>query len=121
MNRYALKTMSSPSVRVPARTWRVPRYYIAAVPIPIRVVMTSALFTLVRVSLRFACRLCCALQLELLHLPIFAPKGGHHADGAQAFLRLGSIALSCSWIEVDSRPDAVSEEINGGDNRWDDA
>ncbi len=60
----------------------------AAVPMTMRVLMTSALFMLVRVRRRFACRLC-APGMKLAHFPFFAAKRVHHPDGAQPFLRLG--------------------------------
>ena len=53
------------------------------------VLMTSALFTLVRVSRRFACRLLLRALVELAHLPFLAAEGVHHPDRAQPFLRLG--------------------------------
>ena len=87
----------------------------------IRVLMTSALFTLVRVSRRLACRLSLRALVELRDLEIFAPKSVHHPDRAQAFLRLGEHGAVLFLDGGGFRADAMREEIDRADDERNDA
>ena len=85
------------------------------------VLMTSALFTFVRVSRRLACRLLLRALVELRDFEILAPESVHHPDRAQAFLRLGQHRAILFLDGGGFRPDPMGKEIDRADNQRDDA
>ena len=85
------------------------------------VLMTSALFTFVRVSRRLACRLSLRALVKLRDLEILAPESVHHPDRAQTFLRLGEQRAFLFLDGGGFRPDAMGEEIDRADDERNDA
>ena len=83
--------------------------------------MTSALFTLRQGEAQVGLQALLGALMKLRDLEIFATKGVHHSDRAQALLRLREDGAFLFLDGGGFGPDPMRKEIDRADDQWHDA